>query len=375
MLASLIVSESLTRPGLRLTRFNVCSAVCDSTHRRDFLLNPSKRFRTIVAMLEHAPSFRYVYADESSEFPIAAIFQSPQSSNLKSIGQADAALPDPITLGVVATTIGLWLAQGAVAYVGGKILGSILGDPSLRDAERWIADAVEEIKAFVRAELRAQLTELHAKTLRANLTGAVNQLLYFSKATTQDAAMFRSQLDDAYNMSRAAADLAKEYQLALLPIFVSATSLSLLTLSARFQLDKSTAHSSMMLILVESARKFLREQSDRLLNDWVKFLKPGPVEKTTVRTLPSREDRRDFETLFFCRLHGKWVELKRIPPGLGGENYDEATADVPSRYALLVEKQRAKAESRWASVFVPIQAVEAEWEKLREFALANGGSI
>ena len=62
-----------------------------------------------------------------------------------STGRFDIARAEPLTIGAVASFVGLALLQGAIAYVGGELMASVLGAARITDVRTWIREAVAEL--------------------------------------------------------------------------------------------------------------------------------------------------------------------------------------------------------------------------------------
>lgn len=98
------------------------------------------------------------------------------------LGRFSAAQADP-TLGAIAGTVALWLAQGAFEYVGGKIMANALGDAQISDVRTWIREAVAELEAFVSVELKRQLDAKVIEYMQDCLQGIKDNLYNYSSIT------------------------------------------------------------------------------------------------------------------------------------------------------------------------------------------------
>lgn len=90
------------------------------------------------------------------------------------------------------------LASGALQYVGGEIMRNILGQPSIGDVRKWIAQAVKELKIFFRQELKAQLDEQSIKEIAARLAGANNSLRQYFLLSPEGQRENRFLIEQAY---------------------------------------------------------------------------------------------------------------------------------------------------------------------------------
>lgn len=136
-----------------------------------------------------------------------------------------AALPDPAS--AAAATVAVSLGQGAVSYLGGEAMRSIMGDPSTKDVKRWIRASVEEIKAFMAAELQRQLTEQYLKETIDRIAGMRTDLLDYG--ASKDRGILLQQFGSNMNTW---IEITKGFGLPTVLIYANAVSLRMLVLSA-----------------------------------------------------------------------------------------------------------------------------------------------
>jgi hypothetical protein len=132
---------------------------------------------------------------------------------------------EPVT--VTAGTVSLWLAEGAVNYMGGQAMASIMGDPSIRDVKKWIRAAIEEIKSFIAAELQRQITDQYINETIDRIEGMRLDLLDYG--ASKDQRILLQQFGSNMNTWIA---VTKRFGLPSVMIYANAVSMKMLVLSA-----------------------------------------------------------------------------------------------------------------------------------------------
>jgi hypothetical protein len=75
-----------------------------------------------------------------------------------------------------AAMILLWLAEGAITYLGGKALATIMDDPQIKDVEDLIRAAITEINVYTRQAIQ----ENEIKKLSGSLNAVIDNLKDFA---------------------------------------------------------------------------------------------------------------------------------------------------------------------------------------------------
>lgn len=155
------------------------------------------------------------------------------------------------TLAAVAAFVGMALLQGAISYVGGQVMSSALGDPKITDVRAWIQNAVQEIEAYVSAELRRQLDERVLEQVRANLQGITINIYQYSSLNPRRHERNRYLLETCDTTTATLVPLSLNYDQAL---FITTTAMAyrLFTLYALYELDGDPGH-------IQSARPMMDE--------------------------------------------------------------------------------------------------------------------
>jgi hypothetical protein len=148
---------------------------------------------------------------------------------------------EPVTTTIGGAFVALALLQGAISYVGGKLMSSIMGDASIDDVKGWIQAAVAELERFVSAELKRQLDSKVIESMRADLSGVIENLREYSSITPANERMNAFLVQAADTKTASLLALALNYDQA---IFISASVMAyrLIALYALFKLDKEPGH-------------------------------------------------------------------------------------------------------------------------------------
>lgn len=150
---------------------------------------------------------------------------------------------EPFSWSAAAAYVGLKLLDGAISYVGGKLLASALGDPTISDVRLWIDDAVKEIKAFVSAELQRQLTDIEIKELAGELNGLRDNLYHYASLSEDSRGKNRFLIEHAATHSVELVNRALEFEEAY---FIATTALAYryFVVQALYEIDKSEGHAN-----------------------------------------------------------------------------------------------------------------------------------
>ncbi|TAZ83318.1 hypothetical protein ELH72_08595 [Rhizobium ruizarguesonis] len=146
-----------------------------------------------------------------------------------------------ITLAGAAAFVAVKLLEGAISYVGGKLMASALGDPVITDVRAWIENAVAELEAFVSAELKRQLDALVMQQMQADLQGVITNIYQYSSLKPGSRKANADLLHVADTTTATLIPLAQNYDQAL---FVSTAAMAyrLFALCGRYELDRDPGH-------------------------------------------------------------------------------------------------------------------------------------
>ena len=154
---------------------------------------------------------------------------------------------EPVTFGAAAALVGLWLLQGAVAHVGGRALGKILGEPTIKDVDVWIRAAVAELKNFVSSELKKQLDDQVKKKMQTDLDGINANLYHYASLSEENKTTNRYLLEYSDTFTASLVPLSLRFDQTF---FVTTTAIAyrLMVLNSLYLLDNDAGH-------IKSARR------------------------------------------------------------------------------------------------------------------------
>ena len=170
---------------------------------------------------------------------------------------------EPITLASAAAFVGLALLEGAIGYVGGRLMASALGDPSISDIRAWIEHAVAELKAFVSAELRRQLDQRVMEQMRADLQGIMINIYQYASLDPANRQANRYLVETCDTATARLVALSFNYDQALF-ITTTAVAYRLFTLHALYELDGDAGHIRSAKPLMDEFLKEASASRDRL---------------------------------------------------------------------------------------------------------------
>jgi hypothetical protein len=147
----------------------------------------------------------------------------------------------PAALAALAGYVGQKLLDGALEYIGGKIMASALGDPVLSDVRSWVAAAVAEIEAFVSAELKRQLDALTIEEMQADLQAVNTSLYQYADLKKASRKLNRYLLETSDTATARLIPLSLNFDQALY-ITTAAMGFRLFVILGLFQLDNDAGH-------------------------------------------------------------------------------------------------------------------------------------
>ena len=205
--------------------------------------------------------------------------------------------------------VGLALLQGAISYVGGRVMASAMGGPTITDVKTWIAEAVAELEAFVSAELKQQLNDLVMKQMQADLEGIIQNIREYSELSDSNKSTNRFLIEYCDTKTGELVALSSIYPQAL---FISFTAMAyrLFSLFALYELDRDAGH-------IKSARPMVDQFIDKTINT------SGEIARALE---PSRRLGHYFQTTVFGSVIGTirldnnqvWLGSSNVYTGEGG---------------------------------------------------------
>ena len=170
---------------------------------------------------------------------------------------------DPLTFGSVAAFVGLALLEGAIAYVGGKLMAKALGEPSIRDVRVWIDNAVADLKEFVSDELRRQLIQQSVQEMVTDLTAINTNLYHYASLSKQNRERNRFLLENSAESTARLVPHSLKFDQAYF-VGTAALAYRLITLNALYDLDQEQGHIATARTMVDDAVNRLIATRDRL---------------------------------------------------------------------------------------------------------------
>lgn len=131
------------------------------------------------------------------------------------------------------------LAEGALSYIGGEALKNVLGRPAYENIPGMIRDAVEELKVFIRDELRKALDEIVIQELEAEARALQVDLNRYSEVPENLKRDYKYLLESSDLSTSRGITHAEPYGISALPIYVSFVSLRIHVIQAFYELDHS----------------------------------------------------------------------------------------------------------------------------------------
>ncbi len=146
-----------------------------------------------------------------------------------------------VTLTAVASFVALALAQGAISYVGGRLMGDILGDPKIGDIKTWIANAIRELEGYFRAELQRQLEQQVIDEITADAQGISTNLYEYALLSEKSRRSNRFLIEYTDLTTAHLIPLAMKHEPVTF-ITMSAMSYRLMSIYSLYLLDKDAGH-------------------------------------------------------------------------------------------------------------------------------------
>jgi len=135
--------------------------------------------------------------------------------------------------------VGAQLAGGVIAYIGGMAFARVIGEPSMGELAQIIRNAVQEIKEFIREELRRALAEEVLLALEASTEATYRNLKRYAAASASDRRNYRYLIEAADLDTNRGIALAQKYELNALPVYANFVSLRALAIRAFYEVDRN----------------------------------------------------------------------------------------------------------------------------------------
>lgn len=146
----------------------------------------------------------------------------------------------------------MWLAQGVVAYIGGRIMAGIVGDPTVANIDAIVRAAVIEINAFT----RKAIDENEIRKLVASMDSVLRNLRDFSLLVGhRDQLANEFLLTDAILKTGESISQSRSLGISAIFCYVNSVSLNLLARAAYYKLTGTSASAQLIAAMVLEAKQ------------------------------------------------------------------------------------------------------------------------
>lgn len=258
---------------------------------------------------------------------------------------------------MAAQTIMLWLAQGAVAFIGGKALGAILGDSTISNIESIIKAAIAEINAFT----KKAIDDNEVRKLVAGMDAVMRNLRDYSLLTDRsDQLNSEFLLKDALLKSGESISQCRSLGVPAIICYVNSVSINLLARAAFFDLHRTTESAKMIGLMISEAQRTVDEILTIFEAIW------EPTHRVAVADPPCRWGPGQVPGDY---IGSCWVTVdgrnKEVFNGIGPLNAAE--------YQELFDKElsitKADYQNATTTVTIPVRKAVGEWSKAQATTL------
>lgn len=235
--------------------------------------------------------------------------------------------------------VGEKLLEGAVAYVGGRLMGSALGEARITDVRSWIREAVAQLEAFV----DAKLTQLVLDQMAADIDGIQNNLSEYASLRPSKRKENRFLIEAADIKTAAIIPLALKHEQAL-QIVLASLAFRFFSITALYELDRDRGHIFSQKAFVDqaliTATATQKKLSARLSPDYRIKIECGDDPGYWSGGALDEGGREVLPPYSYCNVT---LDGRGVGDQLTGENKDialqEAQAFVTSRLRPAVDEQ------------------------------------
>lgn len=257
---------------------------------------------------------------------------------------------DPISVYKIAT----WLAEGAVAYIGGQAIRSILGSGSkydLSDVQAWVEDAIKSIQAFVSEELHRQFDQEAIKLIADQLSQSRLNMLDYDAAKDLD--LMRRSVD-TLNL---VLPRSERYGLQTVWVYADALSMKLICYSALIRDHNRREYK----IRVEPSIDDGIEHIERVILEHMKYLEEGIASVTPVTVTYENRNSKYRDAKYFARFQYRGNSYQ-----WGDYSTEAALAKANEEHKKVVAQFKDNMADAQNYLHPQLRAVEDSWVKTRE---------
>jgi hypothetical protein len=132
------------------------------------------------------------------------------------------------------------IATGALSYVGGRILASVMGEPSLGDIQKMIKQALVDLTQYILEQLREIVTEDRVHHLEALAISVETNLRRYANLPKDIQRRNRYLIEEADKKTSEAIPACLIYKLNALPVLVVFISLRVIAIKALHEGERDT---------------------------------------------------------------------------------------------------------------------------------------
>lgn len=266
---------------------------------------------------------------------------------------------EPITLASAALWVLTYLAEGALEYIGGKIIAKIMGDPTLSDIADEIKWAVGALEEFIPIALKRAFTEHDLLLLSATADSITRNLRDYSKLTTKkDQQAYRYLLTDAHVTSSQAISLAAQYRQNGMIAYGQLVSLRIIAAIADYKLENATGSKAIVSDTVSEAKVNIGLWLKEFIDSWDPAGRVSQIH-WDVRRIPARNEyevSHDFWSSW-CTKDGVRINLTS---GL------DQKPDLGPAYQAVVAQAQAERDKAVNTIAPPLTEAMDNWTKASE---------
>lgn len=261
-------------------------------------------------------------------------------------------VPVPLIAGG-AWAVAVWLAQGAVQYVGGLAMSRILGHPSLSDVDSLIRNSIKELMDWISEELRRQIDENELRKLQSQFESVIRNLKAFDRLSDAEQPTGRYLLQDAVIKSGEAMSLAGKFWLSGSAVYANCVSTRLIALQALGTLDGLTTVKSLVKDLVEEGCTTLEPLLTANEKVWL------PASRVGAATWSCGGENQYISQ----KMCWSWCSKDGRPLG-GIANPQDPEASAKAFRDKLLAEATVEYKNVMNMTNIPLAAIMGEWKKL-----------
>lgn len=260
-----------------------------------------------------------------------------------------------VVIPAAAVAVAIWLAQGAVSYVGGTLMSKVLGHPSLSDVQNLIKNSIDELKNYIRDEVQRIIEENETTKMVASLNSIMRNLKQYDKFTDIEKPAYKFLLENAVIDAGNLMSLA-EKKVGTVFIYANAASLRAIAFIALEKLSTHKKKTSIGAIdTLKEATEHVKSVDSYLKNTWSVINRLKPYEQWIERCFESPEVTLCY---YYCKKDSQdflFLSSKsHLPPSTVNDEYTKVVEfPVMQEYYNVSEHTLG-----------PLYAIISSWKKI-----------